>query len=135
MIYYIDKSELPSFTYGAKSSTSFNFIITEDDHLNAFENDYEEVEVPGRTGNLIIDNGRKKNKNINLVAYVDLEGLGTAADISQQIETWLAGEVKYKTLIFSDGRSCEAITKSLVIKEEIKDVLYVELTFSSKKGA
>lgn len=134
MIYYVDKNELPKFQYGAIISTSLNFIIVEDDHLSAFENDFEEVEIPGRTGTLIIDNKRKKNRDINLTIYADIEGLGTAAEVSSSIEDWLVGEVKYQALVFDDGHRCDAIVKSLSIKEEIKDLLCIEVTFSSKKG-
>lgn len=134
MIYYVDKNELPKFQYGAIISTSLNFIIVEDDHLSAFENDFEEVEIPGRTGTLIIDNKRKKNRDINLTIYADIEGLGTAAEVSASIEDWLVGEVKYQALVFDDGYRCDAIVKSLSIKEEIRDLLCIEVTFSSKKG-
>ena len=50
MQYYVDKNSLDYFVYGGTSSASFNFIITENDHLNSFENDFELIEKPGRRG-------------------------------------------------------------------------------------
>ena len=41
MQYYINKENLNYFVYGGASSASFNFIITENDNLKSFENDFE----------------------------------------------------------------------------------------------
>ena len=135
MQYYVDKNELESFTYGAISSTSFNFIIVSNDNLNGFENDFELVEIPGRTGNLIIDNQRKKNKEINIEAYADIEEFGEASLVSKAIKKWLQGEVKYKPLIFSnDSVKYEAIVLGNVeIVEEIENLLNIKFKFSCKE--
>lgn len=135
MQYYVDKNELESFTYGAISSTSFNFIIVSNDNLNGFENDFELVEIPGRTGNLIIDNQRKKNKEINIEAYADIEEFGEASLVSKAIKKWLQGEVKYKPLIFSnDYVKYEAIVLGNVeIVEEIENLLNIKFKFSCKE--
>lgn len=135
MQYYVDKNELESFTYGAISSTSFNFIIVSNDNLNGFENDFELVEIPGRTGNLIIDNQRKKNKEINIEAYADIEEFGEASLVSKAIRNWLQGEVKYKPLIFSnDYIKYEAIVLGNVeIVEEVESLLNIKFKFSCKE--
>ena len=135
MQYYVDKNELESFTYGAISSTSFNFIIVSNDNLNGFENDFELVEIPGRTGNLIIDNQRKKNKEINIEAYADIEEFGEASLVSKAIKKWLQGEVKYKPLIFSnDYIKYEAIVLGNVeIVEEVENLLNIKFKFSCKE--
>ena len=135
MQYYVDKNELESFTYGAISSTSFNFIIVSNDNLNGFENDLELVEIPGRTGDLIIDNQRKKNKEINIEAYADIEEFGEASLVSKAIRKWLQGEVKYKPLIFSnDYVKYEAIVLGNVeIVEEVENLLNIKFKFSCKE--
>lgn len=135
MQYYVDKNELESFTYGAISSTSFNFIIVSNDNLNGFENDFELVEIPGRTGNLIIDNQRKKNKEINIEAYADIEEFGDVNLVSKAIKKWLQGEVKYKPLIFSnDYIKYEAIVLGNVeIVEEVENLLNIKFKFSCKE--
>ena len=135
MQYYVDKNELESFTYGAISSTSFNFIIVSNDNLNGFENDFELVEIPGRTGDLIIDNQRKKNKEINIEAYADIEEFGDVNLVSKAIKKWLQGEVKYKPLIFSnDYIKYEAIVLGNVeIVEEVENLLNIKFKFSCKE--
>lgn len=135
MQYYIDKSKLEYFTYGSISSASFNFIIIENDNLKSFENDFEFIAIPGRSGDLILDNNRKKNKEININAKVDLEGLGDAKAVAKNIRDWLAGEVKYKTLFFSDDLTVyEAIVVGVVdIVEEVKGMLDISFKFSCRE--
>lgn len=135
MQYYVDKNSLDYFVYGGTSSASFNFIITENDNLNSFENDFELIEIPGRNGDLVIDNKRKKNKEINIEAYADIEGLGDANTVAKNIKQWLQGEVKYKTLSFSnDLTEYEAIVKGPIeIVEEVEGLLNINFKFSCKE--
>ena len=135
MQYYVDKNSLDYFVYGGTSSASFNFIITENDNLNSFENDFELIEIPGRSGDLVIDNKRKKNKEINIEAYADIEELGDAHTVAKNIKQWLQGEVKYKTLSFSnDLTEYEAIVKGPIeIVEEVEGLLNINFKFSCKE--
>ena len=135
MQYYVDKNSLDYFVYGGTSSASFNFIITENDNLNSFENDFELIEIPGRNGDLVIDNKRKKNKEINIEAYADIEELGDAHTVAKNIKQWLQGEVKYKTLTFSnDSTEYEAIVKGAIeIVEEMEGLLNINFKFSCKE--
>ena len=135
MRYYVDKNSLDYFVYGGTSSASFNFIITENDNLNSFENDFELIEIPGRSGDLVIDNKRKKNKEINIEAYADIEELGDAHTVAKNIKQWLQGEVKYKTLTFSnDLIEYEAIVKGPIeIVEEVEGLLNINFKFSCKE--
>ena len=135
MQYYVDKNSLDYFVYGGTSSASVNFIITENDNLNSFENDFELIEIPGRNGDLVIDNKRKKNKEINIEAYADIEGLGDAHTVAKNIKQWLQGEVKYKTLTFSnDLIEYKAIVKGPIeIVEEVEGLLNINFKFSCKE--
>ena len=135
MIYYVDKNSLEHFTFGGTSSASFNFIIVKNDNLNSFENDFELIEIPGRSGDLVIDNKRKKNKEINIEAYADIEELGDAHTVAKNIKQWLQGEVKYKTLTFSnDLTEYEAIVKGPIeIVEEVEGLLNINFKFSCKE--
>ena len=135
MQYYVDKNSLDYFVYGGTSSASFNFIITENDNLNSFENDFELIEIPGRSGDLVIDNKRKKNKEINIEAYADIEGLGDAHTVAKNIKQWLQGEVKYKDLTFSnDLTEYKAIVKGPIeIVEEVEGLLNINFKFSCKE--
>ena len=136
MIYYVDKNSLEHFTFGGTSSASFNFIIVEKDNLKSFENDFELISVPGRNGDLIIPNNRKKNKEINIEAYIDLEGLKRdAKTISAEIINWLQGELKYKKLTFSDDLTnyMAIVPGEIEIYEEVESLLNVKFKFSCKE--
>lgn len=133
MQWYQDITELDSFVYGAISSTSFHFAY-EADNLKSFERDFELKEVPGRSDELIIDNKRKKNKIVNVEGHIDCKGV-EAKIVSNKFNNWLAGEVKYKPLSFSnDLTDYEAIViGDIDIKEVIKGVLSVKFQFSCKE--
>jgi predicted phage tail component-like protein len=133
--YYVDKNSLDYFVYGGTSSASFNFIIIENDNLNSFENDFEIISIPGRHGDLILNNNKKKNKEINIEAYIDLKGLGDAKTVAKNIKEWLKGEVKYKTLTFSnDITTYEAIVVGPIkLIEEIEGLLNISFKFSCKE--
>ena len=135
MQYYVDKNSLDYFVYGGTSSASFNFMIIENDNLNGFENDFELIEIPGRSGDLLINNNRKKNKEINIEAYADIEELGNAKTVVKNIKQWLQGEVKYKDLTFSnDLTEYKAIVKGPIeIVEEIEGLLNINFKFSCKE--
>ena len=136
MQYYINKENLNYFVYGGTSSASFNFIIIENDNLKSFENDIELVSIPGRSGDLILPNNRKKNKEINIEAYIDLEELKKdAKTVAKEIKTWLQGEIKYKDLTFSDDlvNYKAVVVGEVEIYEEIENLLNVKFKFSCKE--
>lgn len=134
MKWYKDISNLKKFTYGATSSASFKYGF-EADNLKPFELDFDIMEVPGRSGDLIIDNKRKKNKVISVKGQVDC-GEEESRVVIGKINTWLCGEVKYKPLVFSDDVvKYEAIVVpgSYTIAEIVKGVLSLEFQFSAKE--
>lgn len=134
MKWYKDINELKNFTYGTTSSTSFKYAF-ESDNLKPFERDFELREVVGRSGDLILDNKRKKNKIITVKGQVDCDGT-EAKTVIRNINTWLCGEVKYKSLVFSDDdNNYEAIVVpgSYDIYEVVKGVLNLEFKFSCKE--
>ena len=76
----------------------------------------------------------KKNKEINIKAYVDLEGLGDAKTVAININNWLAGDVEYKPLTFSDDLiEYEAIVVGAIsIVEVIEGLLEISFKFNCK---
>ena len=52
------------FTYNGKNSKDFNILIDRAGVFYAAERDYETVEIPGRNGELTLDNGRYKNVGV-----------------------------------------------------------------------
>lgn len=133
MQYYVNKNELMYFVYNGVSSTSFFMVIENvEGLLDTFENDIELVEVKGRDGELIIDNQRKKSKNIKVTGHIDVEESSKSIDIlANDIEKWLQGQVSYKTLTFKEHKyKYEAICfNQIKLSEVIKDLCEFEIVF------
>ena len=58
------------FTYNGRSSLEFNTKISGNGTFAAPQRDIEKQEVPGRSGDLLIDNGKFKNITIPYEAYI-----------------------------------------------------------------
>lgn len=130
MQWYKNITELDSFIYGATSSTFFNFAF-EADNLKPFENDFELLEVMGRDGDLLVDNKRRKSKDIDVKGYLICDGVEPNA-MASKFNAWLVGEVKYKPLKFSnDSTEYEAIVVGgVAMKEILKGIFDVSFKFS-----
>ncbi|UOW66855.1 hypothetical protein [Paraclostridium bifermentans] len=130
MQWYKNITELDSFIYGATSSTFFNFAF-EADNLKPFERDFELLEVMGRDGDLLVDNKRRKSKEVNIKGYLICDGVEPKA-MANKFNTWLVGEVKYKPLKFSnDSTEYEAIVVGEIdMKERFNGIFDVSFKFS-----
>lgn len=133
MDWYVDINSLDTFTYGGVVSTSFDFAFKAD-NLKPFERDFELKEIPGRTGDLLIDNKRKKNKIINVEGWIDC-GSKDAGLVMRAFNDWLCGEVLYKPLTFSnDLTRYEAIVIGVIEPDEVIDkFIKVKFKFSCKE--
>lgn len=80
--------------FGGKSSREYGIYISGAQTFNAPERDVETVTIPGRSGNLIIDNGRLKNITVSYPAYIrtDFARLAAAA------RNWLLAEPGYRRM-------------------------------------
>ena len=133
MKYYVNEDELMYFVYNESSSTSFFMIIEEiEGLLDTFERDIELIEVPGRDGELVIDNQRKKSKDITITGYIDVEKSSKSIDIlAYEIENWLQGEVSYKPLTFKNHNfKYEALCfNKIKLSEIIENLCEFEIVF------
>lgn len=96
------------FIFNGKSSKEFNIIIKKSNHLSLPSKSIESIKVPGRTGNLIIDDGSKENLEIELEVYIDCRKKSLKI-IRKEISIWLQDSIGYKELIFDDGVRFNAI--------------------------
>lgn len=133
MQYYVNENELMNFTYNGVSSTSFFMVIEEiEGLLDTFERDVELIEIKGRDGELIINNQRKKSKDITITGYIDVEKSNKSIDVlAKDIENWLQEEVSYKTLIFKNHKfKYEALCfNQIKLSEVIEDLCEFEIIF------
>ena len=116
------------FTFNGTSSDNYNLICTDINHLSFATKSYESIKIPGRTGNLIIDDGSYENKSVSIVAYLDLRDKSGAQKktIINNIKTWLIKPVGYKTLVFDDTIEYQAICSKVECANYSTD--YIEFT-------
>ena len=81
-------------TFNGQRSDQLGILIDEHEGYKAPERDYEVVEVPGRNGDLTIDNGRYKNVKLTYKCGI---GVGFH-DRMDEVRAWLMSNVGYKRL-------------------------------------
>ena len=120
-----------NFTFNGTTSTSHNLKCRDISHLSFATKSYESIKIPGRTGNLIIDDGSYENKEVEIEALLDLRNKTNAEKKTAitNLKTWLIGPTGYKTLLFDDTIQYQAICKAVDIKEGFNDFLEVSIAF------
>lgn len=131
MNYYVNADELTPFFYGGVDSATFNLYLTDlGDLYNSFERDIEFVEVAGRDGDLLIDNKRKKSKEVTLTGFIDMEQNNVPMPtLAKAIEDWLQGEVKYKELIVENKTYNAICINQISIKEVMEQLGEIQIKF------
>lgn len=120
------------FTYNGISSEIYNLKIKSSNHLSRAAKKIESIEIPGRTGNLIIDDGSLQNKQIELVCTLDCRQYENIHVVAKQIGDWLQGPIGYQTLTMSDGMSFKAVcTNQIDINQLLKHFAEVSIRFDA----
>ncbi len=118
-----------AFSFNNQSSASFGLIVADKDIYTAPAYDQQFVSVPGRNGDVVIDNGRYQNIDVSYTCYCkDL-----SANV-KAIKQWLCrpGYFKlsdtYDPLYFRYA----AFASKLKVDEMLKNVGKAELVFNCK---
>lgn len=120
-----------TFSFNGTSSDEFNIIVRTSNHNDKPKRRLELIEIAGRTGNLIIDEGSFENLTVNVECYLDGTKDRTIYQLVEEIHTWLFEPVGYKILEFNDGRQLNAVCVSgLELNDETRDTKTFTLTFS-----
>ena len=105
------------FKWNAISSTYHNLeVINILGKYSMPKKQYQSIEVPGRTGNLLIDTGARLNKQITIeccLVCTGLDDIRTAAKL-KEVQEWLLSPIGYKILEFPDGTKFNAIVSDVV---------------------
>lgn len=132
MQYYVEKNELEVFYFNNVSNTNFGLIIENIEGLyDSFERDIEFIEVPGRNGELIIDNNRVKSKDLIISGYVDASSSEfTMTQLKQGLEKWLHSSMTYQKLEFiKEAIGLKALCYKFTMKEIVEDLCEIEINF------
>lgn len=88
-----------SLTFNGTASTIYGIYIAEKNAYAAPVRDVTELKIPGRSGNLIVDNDRYENFLLKYDCYlIPLTGYTTMQALSKAIKAWLYAGVNYYTL-------------------------------------
>ena len=96
------------FIFNNKSSRDFNIKIKKSNHLSIPRKRLEFIQVPGRTDNLIIDEGCREMLDIEIEAYIDCRDLDTK-NYALMLDNWLNNTKGYTDLAFDDNTVLKAI--------------------------
>ena len=82
------------FTFDGVNSSQFAVYISGEGTFDGTARDISQVEVPGRNGSLILDNGRYKNIDLTYPAYI----VSNFADNFAALRSFLLSKTSYKEL-------------------------------------
>ena len=119
------------FTINNKTNKDFNFKVKSSNHLTKSKKKLEFISIPGRTGDLIIDEGARENFNLVIEGYIDARetNLKTLCD---SLDNWLNNTTGYQTITFDDGTVLKAVLISEIdINEVVKNFGELTLEFSA----
>ena len=119
------------FIYNKKQSDELDIIVISTNHLDRFKKRKEFVQVPGRTGDLVIDDGSYDNLNLEITCII--EDQSNISDKLKYIEKWLETN-DYSLLEFSDGSKFNALFVEIKdMKKIIQNVVECKIIFSCRK--
>ena len=121
------------FTINNKTNKDFNFKVKSSNHLLKPKKKLEFISIPGRTGDLILDEGARENFTLIVEGYIDARetNLKTLCD---SLDNWLNSTTGYQTITFDDGTVLKAVLISEIdVNEIVKNFGELTLEFSAYK--
>ena len=119
------------FTINSKTNKDFNFKVKSSNHLLRPRKRLEFISIPGRTGDLILDEGARENFNLVIEGYIDGRK-SNLKTLTEQLDLWLNSSKGYQTITFNDGTVLKGVLISEINPNEIvKNFGELTLEFSA----
>lgn len=125
----------PFFTFKDHRSLDFGLFIVEKGSFYGAERDISKISVPGRNGDLIIDNGRYHNIVIPYKLTLLNKTAYSFESLARQIKGWLSSETGYFRLWDSydpDYFRLASYSGETDIEQELKQLGSVSVSFDCK---
>lgn len=123
-----------NFKFGGNNLLNFCGRITQAPSHTVAERNCELVEIPGRSGNVYIDNKSYKNVDFDLsICFMPFLSDLTARQLAYAVINWLAPLTGYQTYedTYNPGYYTKAVLKNIgEIKRELPTLLTATLSFS-----
>ena len=119
------------FTINSKTNKDFNFKVKSSNHLLRPRKRLEFISIPGRTGDLILEDNSRENFNLVIEGYIDGRK-SSLKTLSEQLDLWLNSSKGYQSITFDDGTVLKAVLISEIdINEVVKNFGELTLEFSA----
>lgn len=124
-----------AITFSFNNSSRNYLRVKKSNHTDIAKKKIEFIEVPGRTGDLIIDDGSRENLTLNIDCYVDARDGTSFKKIADDLDRWLNAPRGYKDLIFSDGTRLKAVFVGQISFESLlRNFKEIRLVFSAYRS-
>lgn len=127
--------KLPFLMFKEHNSLEYGLLITEKGSYKGAQRDITYTSVPGRSGDLMTDNGRYKNIKIPYKLALLNTTAWDFSELARLIRGWLLAEQGYFPLWDSyDGEyyRLASYTNEVDIKQELRSVGKLSLSFNCK---
>ena len=119
------------FTINSKTNKDFNFKVKSSNHLLRPRKKLEFISIPGRTGDLILDDNSRENFNLIIEGYIDGRK-SNLKTLTEQLDSWLNSSKGYQTITFDDGTVLKGVLISEISPiEVVKNFGELTLEFSA----
>lgn len=119
------------FVFDGTSSKEFNTFLASSTMFNAPERDTESIEIPGRNGTLMYDNGRYRNFEASVYCYVPAN-MQTYID---GLRAWLMSKTnycRYEDTIHPDEYRMARYTGAFELEQSDRSGASITLSFDCK---
>ena len=106
------------FTINDKTNKDFNFRVKSSNHLLKSRKRLEFISIPGRTGDLIIDEGSRENFNLIIEGYIDGRN-SSLKQLCDNLDNWLNSTTGYQVITFDDGTVLKGVLISDINPNEV----------------
>ena len=106
------------FTINDKTNKDFNFKVKSSNHLTKSRKRLEFISIPGRTGDLIIDEGSRENFNLIIEGYIDGRN-SSLKQLCDNLDNWLNSTTGYQNITFDDGTVLKGVLISDINPNEV----------------
>ena len=119
------------FSINNKTNKIFNFKVKASNHLTRPRRKMEFISIPGRTGDLIIDEGARENFTLLIEGFIDARDINMKM-YCDNLDKWLNGTAGYQTIVFDDGTILKAVfTGEINPNEIVKNFGELSLEFNA----
>ena len=121
------------FTFNSKKSTDFGIKIVSSGHLQSPTRRFEQISIPGRTGDIIVDEGCYNNISFNIEGTISTQKRQTIAEAQTKLEEWLQSSIGYQNMSFSDGVNLKSVCTGIALTPILSNFAEITLQFSAYK--